>query len=557
MSMLQKSGHNSRTPARWAKLGILLLWFGAAPHSTAAEWIYTVRPGDNLWNISSTYLTDMRYWQKLQALNDVKNPNRMPPGLPLRIPVPWLKVQPASVRVLYVQGNANVQRSTGPRDHVTPGMQLVMGDTLLTEANASATLEFADGSRLLVQEHSQLIFDTLSAYGKTGMVDTRIRLMSGRVESQVKPVQTPAGRFEVWTPAATSAVRGTRFRAAIGGSDGLARAEVTEGDIDVIASGTTTVVNTGFGTVVKQGQPPPPPRPLLPAPTLNQLPDVITTAAAHFTLPALAGAVSYRVQLTHAERPDAPLWDRIYPGIEIDNIVLNEGSYLLKVRGIDDAGLEGMDAVHAFAVEILPAAPTELQPGPDAHLGTGRVQFQWQRTSAAASYVFQLARTADFAQPLFNIQDITTTSWQPEHELTTGVYFWHMASVDHNGKRGEFGPAQRLLIIEEPARLPYVAAVTTSTHTVRVYWPAVAAVPHYEIQLAYDAAFEDTHTVLRVHATEAQLPHPRVDSYYLRLRYLNEAGQPGPYGPTYHVPVSNDVVAIFGLTTLIFGLVGL
>jgi len=559
MRTLQRFAQTSKAPMSWPKVRILLLLllsFSTARQSIASDWVYTVRPGDNLWNLSDTYLADMRNWRKLQMLNRVKNPNLMPPGMLLRIPVAWLKVQPASVRILYVQGVASVQHTTGQQGQLAPGMQLVLGDTILTQASAGATLEFADGSRLLIQENSQLVFDTLTAYGKTGMVDTRMRLLNGRLESEVKPVQAPAGRFEVWTPAATSAVRGTHFRAAIGSIDNIARTEVTKGNIDVSASGATTAVNAGFGTVVKQDQPPPPPRPLLPAPNLAELPGIITTAAVHLTLPVLVGAVSYRVQLAQTERPDAPLWNRVYSGVEIDGVVLSEGQYLLKVRGIDDAGLEGMDALHTLAVDILPAAPDQLVPAADARLSTGLVQFQWRGPPAAASYLFQLAKTTDFAQPLFNVENITPAGWQLEHELAAGTYFWRIASVDQNGKHGVFGPAQRLLV-EEPARLPQVVAVAVSANTATVSWQSVAAIPHYEVQLAYDAAFLDMSTVLRVQATQAQLPHPGVASFYLRVRYIDEAGQPGPYGPVHHVPVRYDALRFFGACAVLIGMAGL
>ena len=32
----------------------------------AQEWLYTVRPGDNIWNITADYLSSMSYWPKLQ-----------------------------------------------------------------------------------------------------------------------------------------------------------------------------------------------------------------------------------------------------------------------------------------------------------------------------------------------------------------------------------------------------------------------------------------------------------------------------------------------------------
>lgn len=535
----------------------LILLLSGARDGLAAEWLYAVRPGDNLWNISRDYLIDMRHWQRLQALNKVKNPHRLPPGMLLRIPVAWLKVQPASVRVLYVGGAASVLHATGQADALTPGMQLVMGDAVRTHAGASVTMEFADGSRLWVQENSQLVFDMLSVYGKTGMVDTRLRLLDGRLESDVKPVREPAGRFEIWTPAATSAVRGTRFRAALGGIDDKARTEVTAGNVAVSGTGKSVPVTTGFGTVVAPGQPPPPPRPLLPAPDLSGLPAVSPTAAPRFTLTRLAQAVSYRVQLVRARQPDALLLDQLFPDVEIQGPVLAEDHYLLKVRGVDEVGLEGMDAIHAFVIDILPLAPGALLPAADAQISNGQVQFQWQGPATAASYVFELAPSEDFAQPLFVIEDVTSNSWQPDQPLPPGVYFWRIATVDQKGKRGLYSAAQRLVIQEPPLLAPSIVAVTAEGNAVQIRWEAVGEVAGYEVQLAYDEDFGDIYVTQRESSFQTRLSHPGVESYYLRVRYVDADGQPSAYGPVYHVPVRPRVLGYWGVLAVFFGVMGL
>ena len=68
-------------------------------------------------------------------------------------------------------------------------MALGIGTTLFTSADASLTLQFADGSRLLLHGGSELKLDKLSAYGATGMTDTRMRLPKGRTSSEVKPLR--------------------------------------------------------------------------------------------------------------------------------------------------------------------------------------------------------------------------------------------------------------------------------------------------------------------------------------------------------------------------------
>ena len=43
-------------------------------HAIADEWIYTVKPGDNLWNLSERHLTGVQYVQRLQKLNRIGRP---------------------------------------------------------------------------------------------------------------------------------------------------------------------------------------------------------------------------------------------------------------------------------------------------------------------------------------------------------------------------------------------------------------------------------------------------------------------------------------------------
>lgn len=46
----------------------------------ADDWIYTVRPGDNLWNLAEQHLISFKYVKQLQQLNGVQNPYHLPPG---------------------------------------------------------------------------------------------------------------------------------------------------------------------------------------------------------------------------------------------------------------------------------------------------------------------------------------------------------------------------------------------------------------------------------------------------------------------------------------------
>ena len=128
---------------------------------SAADWTYRVRPQDNIWDLTSRYLKPDVPWQKLQAYNKVADPYHLPPGMTMRIPIAWLRLEPANATVVAVMGGAHVQRSDGAQpENVTPGMTLAIGARVITDHDASLTLQFAERSQgprvvrqLVVGEH--------------------------------------------------------------------------------------------------------------------------------------------------------------------------------------------------------------------------------------------------------------------------------------------------------------------------------------------------------------------------------------------------------------------
>ena len=179
----------------------------------AEDWIYTTRPGDTLWDISQKYLKSVNYWSRLQQLNNVDVAKQLAPGTKLRMPLSWLKSFAAPANLVSYSGEVQLRTAGTDSALAVSGKQKInIGDTLITSNNGSALIQFADGSTLLLQKNSEVKFNTLSSFGDTGMVDTQLRLQQGRIETRVKPLRNPDSRFEITTPAAVAAVRGTEFR---------------------------------------------------------------------------------------------------------------------------------------------------------------------------------------------------------------------------------------------------------------------------------------------------------------------------------------------------------
>ncbi|MFO1350448.1 MAG: FecR domain-containing protein [Gammaproteobacteria bacterium] len=338
-------------------------------NAPAEEWVYTVRPGDNPWSLSQKYALDMQYWPEIVRRNGISDATHIPPGTRLRIPLEWLKhdVRPIPVRALDVRGDAKVRPAAGgPATAIQNGAALQPGDEVTTGATGNVLLEFIDGSQVRVLADSTVVLDTLDVYVKSTTVDTRLHLQRGRLDQTVTPRQETGTRFEIRTPAAVAAVRGTQFRVSAD-SAATMRVEVDGGKVNVGNASGNQAIAANFGTIASPSAGPQRAIALLPAPDVSG----IANSATQFDLqwPALPGAVEYRVQvlkntqkrlgllvfnqgrLVRTEQANvknilALLADKKVstPAFKLPNVA--NGQYRVRIRGIDSQGLEGLSADH-------------------------------------------------------------------------------------------------------------------------------------------------------------------------------------------------------------------
>jgi len=436
-------------PAFRAGIQLLLLFciLSTLSAAVAEEWVYTVRPGDNLWTLSQAYLKDPSYFSKLQAHNNIAFPRQIPPGSKLRIPLGWLKHEPVSARVLHVRGHANVIRaSTNESSLLQSGQSLAIGDQVRTGADSSVSLQFADGSRLAIQADSTVIMDALSSFGKTGMVDTRVRLKRGRVESRSPPSKKSPSWFEIITPAAVTAVRGTEFRVSLDAERPISRTEVVDGLVAVSAEGTTYEVPAGYGVVTEAGKPPQPPQALLAPPDVSGFPAFLGKFPVDLSWPALEGANSYRIQISAHDSFGSLLEDRALASPAYELPALSDGQYVLRLRGVDESGLEGSNAEHRFVVDqpvILP--PRLIEQKGDGVLNQ-RPVFSWTAVENAVGYRIQVSEDRGFTSLIIDQEASISGSFHPEPVLRPGKYFWRVASRDENGKVSPFSETGVVII---------------------------------------------------------------------------------------------------------------
>ncbi len=334
-------------------LQLLLALVFSLPNLVAAaeeHWEYTIRPGDSFWKIAERYTDSVNNWGELLRINSIdKSADRaILPGTRIVIPISMLKLQPAPARVVAVNGAVSLVRADGQSAEITVGTELFSGDRVTTGDGQSLRLQFADQSELQVQANSEVVLDKLSQFKHSGMVDTRIRLNSGRIQTRVQQ-QKEGNRYEIKTPSAITAVRGTDFRLSAEGTE-ISRTEVTEGLVAVSAGDAEKGVDEGFGIIAEAGKPLPDPVKLLP-PTEIGANSSTDDNELQVSWVELDGAASYR----YAVATDANFDQVTLEGsTEANELVLEElspGAYFLRVRGIDQFGLEGFDADRRYVIE--------------------------------------------------------------------------------------------------------------------------------------------------------------------------------------------------------------
>ncbi|MDH3695420.1 MAG: FecR domain-containing protein [Gammaproteobacteria bacterium] len=504
----------------------------------AHEWIYTTRPGDTLWDLTEKHLTSVGYTPHVQKLNKIKNPENIPAGTRIKFPISWLKVQPEKARVVFASGAGTITDGEDKSEKaLAVDLELQTHDVLKTEEGGSAVIQFADGSRLTVRENTSIEMDTLSAYGVTGMVDTRVRLTEGRVKADTVTATGAASRYEIQTRAAVTAVRGTEFRISAFGEVG--RVEILEGKVRVTGSDAKNAqdVHAGFGIVAKVGETPEAPRELLGEPDVSALPAVIEKDPAKFEWPDQDGAKGYRVQVAANDSFDELMLDTLTDEAKIKRVEFdNDGDFFMRLRGVDEVDLEGKNAMHAFTVNARPTAPLTLEPTPEAVLRVPQPPLSWTESLDIAGYQVQLASIENFASTLFDESVADATEFTPPDELAPGTYYWRVAARDNDGSLGPFGET-RVFTYTPPSPVPDLAPPEVSDEGMVLFLPELDEGQQFIVQVARDTDFEKMVADEQLAESKFVLKPKKGGRHYIRTAVVESDGYVGDYGNTQEVKI--------------------
>jgi hypothetical protein len=545
---LKSCKHQSGAFTKAAPLFAALLWLGSAStfaQQTATQddnFVYVIKPGDNLIKVKAKFAADGIDWQKVAKLNKIANERKLPVGKPLLIPIEWLASQPATAKVSSVSGKATINGLP-----LSVGMPITEAARISTDDNSAVILELSDGSKLKVGSASTVVIDRLKQYHSDKIVEARVRLEKGRVEALVTEQRKKP--FDILTPGATAAVRGTNFGVSLdephaGALPGLASVDVGKGNVDWIGVKTTAKegVPGGFGSSVNEAGSISKPEALLPPIAVSAFPKEVTKTVSTLQFPELAGASTYRVQVASDSRFEKLLYENIAAKPRLFLISEYDGEYFIRVNAISSNLIQGMSAIAQVNVQARPIAPDGMDPPNATAVYRNIATLSWL-DSPGISYRLQAAKDEGFKNPIL---DSVTTLRQADITLSEGRTFWRVASIE-SGKQGPFSDAK---LIELKAA-PKTPEPKTNDDIVELNSDVELSEKgnQLEVHLSKDANFTSTLEVKKLTSSPARFSLAP-GKYFLKTRYLIEGFKPDavPFSSTKSITMVEPMRDSFGNT---------
>lgn len=415
-----------------------------------------VQKGDTLSGICKKHLTDPHQWRKIAHLNRLKNPDFISPSQKLLFPVHLLKGTPIDGTVTFIKGNVTVQEKAGGAWRaLLLNNRVTQGSALRTEEEGTVEITFEDGASFLLKPSTSLKMTTVERKS-SGYFLRELYLRSGRTISSLREATGKGSRFEIQTPSAIAATRGTAFRVSVDDSEAT-RSEVLNGTIGVEAMNQTVAVNKGEGTFVRKGGPPLEPRKLLPPPAVMNVLPVYKSIPLYFHFEKVADAVSYRIVFAkESEGKDIIREQVIKPADSFAIYTAEDGTYFLQARSIDNLGLEGIPAEPAvIRIRMNPMPPLIVSPVDNASYTPQSLIFRWLRVSDAVRYQVQIAEDKEFKKIVETRIDIRDLEYKAAH-LDFNTYYFRISSVAKDDYQGDWSDILRFTIVPSSAVPPDV-----------------------------------------------------------------------------------------------------
>ncbi|MEX0605307.1 MAG: FecR domain-containing protein [Marinobacter sp.] len=512
-----------------AELSVTLGSQGATAHSDsspAPEWRYSLRSDENFEQAALELLESGKTALQLANYNRISDIRTVRAGDAIRIPLHWLKRQPEPATVMAVTGQGQVRvPSSGYRAPLQAQMLLRAGDEITTQSG-SATIRLADGSLLRIEKNSQLIFNRLTQFGRTGMVDTRLRLERGEVSTEVEPLVEGGSRFEIETPSAVAAVRGTAF--AIQSAPGITQLQVSEGMVMFGPKGKTRSVPAGYSATVNiMARSTVDIRRLPQVPETTRLPDSIRRlpiklgwtpdGASRHQLDIFDAETGHRVTRTQTSEPDFTL------------DYLDNGRYDIQVSAITDRGVAGLPSHQTVDIELQALAANNLSPAPGAKVDDDMPEFTWTYRGENEVGRIEIAKTDAFSELVATSEWAPDESAVPSRPLSPGQYYWRV--VTEAGGTSVATSNARTLIVNGTLPPVNIININYIDSQVRILWQQVDTASDYLLQLSEDPNFQRIVKEASVDDTTAALRLIPGRRYFVRVKAVSDGPLASRWGP--------------------------
>jgi hypothetical protein len=420
-----------------------------AAAQTSEEVNYTVKPGDTLNTLASTYFINAKAVAVVQRVNHISNPNLIRVGSILRIPRNTLRFTETQGTLVAWRGAVQIWvkgAATAPQKNQS------IAETMIIETGAvgSAVIALANGSRISIPSQSRIQMLRLRQYTLGGSIDYDLAVLKGRMETQAAKLDAGDSRYRVRTPSAVTAVRGTEFRVKYSGDDATAGAsatEVSEGQVGVDIASRLAPEGLAKGEAlalavdgsVKRGN-------LIAAPTLAAGSRIQTAADIRIAITPMPDAVRYFGNISR----DASGTEVISSANSAENSAtlafepLDDGTYYVRLSAENADGFEGFARTYQ-----LIRAQTGLSSSAN-RAADGRIKFAWLPTgNKDALYRFQLRAKNSAAPPLVDNIGLRSNSIELA-KLPPGTWVWRVAiSRVVDGTRIEYWTTPEELVIGE------------------------------------------------------------------------------------------------------------
>jgi hypothetical protein len=529
------------------------LFFWSSPTiASNGEFIeITVVENDYLINICKKYLEDPRKWQTIAKINSLSNPDLIFPGQKLLFPVKLLKGIPIDGKVTFIKGNVMTQEKGSEEWSELFSNDLVkQGSGIKTGDEGTVEVTFEDGASFLLRPGTTLKINNAIKKGSFNFI-RNLYLFSGRTISRFKEAFGKDSRFEIHTPSAIAAARGTVFRVSVDDREAM-RSEVLKGTIGVEAMRQTVELNEGEGTLVRMNEPPLKPRKLLSPPELIYLETIYKTMPLKLQFKEIKGALFYRVMLARDPGLKDVIHDKVFKIDEtLELIDVDDGEYFLQSRSIDSDGLEGLPSEPiTFKVRVNPLPPFIQTPIDGSEYKQKSVQCQWLKVKDAVRYHVQISEDREFNRIIIDKNDIKDTGFITS-SLNYGSYYFRVNSIAEDDYEGAPSDTLSFTVMPPP---PSVEKPEVDEKEIRIRWRNLGEGITYHFQMSAEPEFKKIVIDKKTEKPTITLQKPeKTGTYFVRTSSLDTKGHESDFS----LPQSFEIKHKLFLPLAIVGVVAL